>query len=285
MPSLSTRNDRDLERLVGRARDGDGLALEELVTAVSDGIYNLALRMLWHPEDAEDATQEILIKLLTRLGSFRGDAAFTTWAFRVAANHLLTTRRRRAERQALSFEAFTADLAEGLSDPRDHGVDERLLEEEVKIGCTQGMLLCLDREHRLAYILGEVFELDSAQAAIVADSTPETYRKRLQRSRQRIASFMHDHCGIVNPARPCRCRQRINTAIQTGRVDPAELRFATHPRRDPEVLRGVAAMDRLHAAAAVFRSHPDHESPAATVEALKGLLRRQDLRLLPEEGP
>ena len=44
-------------------------------------------------------------------------------------------------------------------------------------------------------------------------------------------------------------------------------------------------MDRLHAAAAVFRSHPDHESPAATVEALKGLLRRQDLRLLPEEGP
>jgi RNA polymerase sigma factor (sigma-70 family) len=282
MPALSTHSDRDLEALVRRAQDGDRLALAELVSAVKDGIYNLALRMLWHPEDAEDATQEILIKLVTRLGSFRGDAAFTTWAFRVAANHLLTTRRRRAE-QPLTFDAFAADLAEGLSDPRDHGIDERLLEEEVKIGCTQGMLLCLDREHRLAYILGEVFAIDSTQAATITETTPQAFRKRLQRSRQRIAAFMHGHCGIVNPERPCRCRRRINTAIETGRVAPTALRFATHPRRDPAVRRGVTQMDRLQAVAALFRSHPDYESPAALVEAVTGLLRSDDLQLLQDD--
>ena len=281
---MITRRDADLEMLVRRAKDGDGHALEDLVLAVNDGLYNLALRMLWHPQDAEDATQEILVKLLTRLGSFRGEAAFTTWAYRVAANHLITTRRRRAERQDLSFDAFAVDLMQGLADPRDHGVDEHLLEEEVKIGCTQGMLLCLDREHRLAYILGEVFEINSIEAAFIAETTPQAFRKRLQRSRQRIASFMRGNCGIVDPENACRCRRRINAAVARGRVKPAALHFATHPRRDPAVRRGVAEMDRLHDAAAVFRSHPHYESPAAVAEAVTKLLRSTDLQLLAEEN-
>lgn len=281
---MKTLSDPDLEMLARRAQDGDRHALEELALAVKDGLYNLALRMLWHPQDAEDATQEILVKLLTRLGSFRGEAAFTTWAFRVAANHLITARRRRAERQDLSFDAFAADLMEGLADPRDHGVNEHLLEEEVKIGCTQGMLLCLDREHRLAYILGEVFEINSVEAAFIADTTPEAFRKRLQRSRQRIVSFMQGNCGIVDPGNACRCRRRINAAVARGRVEPAALHFATHPRRDPAVRRGVAEMDRLRDAAAVFRSHPQYDSPAAVAEAITKLLRSTDLQLLAEQN-
>jgi RNA polymerase sigma factor (sigma-70 family) len=269
--------------LVRRAQDGDRRALEDLAFAVKDGLYNLALRMLWHPQDAEDATQEILVKLLTRLGSFRGEAAFTTWAFRVAANHLITTRRRRAERQDLSFDAFAADLTHGLADPRDHGVDEHLLEEEVKVGCTQGMLLCLDREHRLAYILGEVFEVNSIEAAVIAGTSPEAFRKRLQRSRQRIASFMQGNCGIVDPENACRCRRRINAAVALGRVEPTALHFAKHPRRDPAVRRGVAEMNRLHDAAAVFQSHPLYESPAAVAEAITRLLHSTDLQLLAEQ--
>ena len=281
---MTTQRDADLETLVRRAQDGDRHALEDLVFAVKDDLYNLAVRMLWHPQDAEDATQEILIKLVTRLGSFRGEAAFTTWAFRVAANHLITTRRRRAERQDLSFDAFAADLTQGLADPFDHGVDEHLLEEEVKIGCTQGMLLCLDRELRLAFILGEVFEINSMEAAVIAGITPEAFRKRLQRARQRIASFMQSNCGIVDPENTCRCRRRINAAVALGRVEPTALHFATHPRRDPAVRRGVAEMDRLHDAAAVFRSHPRYESPTAVTDAVRNLLRSTDLQLLSEQN-
>src|SRR5258707_7048608 len=98
--------DERLLGLVQRARSGDAVAVEDLVREVADDVYRLSLRVLWHPQDAEDATQEILVKVVTRLDSFRGEAAFTTWAYRVAANHLLSTRRRRAEQAALSFEAF-----------------------------------------------------------------------------------------------------------------------------------------------------------------------------------
>jgi RNA polymerase sigma factor (sigma-70 family) len=82
--------------------------------------------MLWHPHDAEDATQEILVKLLTRLSTFRGDALFSTWAYRVAVNHLLSTRRRRAEQPAMSFEAFAEDPQAASTSPTTPGTSTRV---------------------------------------------------------------------------------------------------------------------------------------------------------------
>ncbi len=67
--------------------------------------------MLYHPFDAEDASQEILLKIITHLGTFRGESAFSTWMYRVAANHLLTIRKRRAENEAMSFEEYQESLS------------------------------------------------------------------------------------------------------------------------------------------------------------------------------
>ena len=265
------------ERLVRRAAEGDRDALEAVVRAVQDDLYRLALRMLWHPADAEDATQEILVRVVTRLGSFRGEAAFATWAYRIAMNHLLTTRRRRAERAALSFDEFGADLAAGLDRAyAAPGVDDALLEEEVKVGCTQAMLLCLDRGHRAAYIVGEVFDLPSDEAAWILELTPAAYRKRLSRARERIRSFMEGHCGLVRAENPCRCRRRIGTAIATGRVDPDHPLFA----RAGAVRRGIAEMEGLHASAAVLRSHPETRAPDALARRVLDVLAGDGLSLL-----
>jgi RNA polymerase sigma factor (sigma-70 family) len=128
-----------LEGLVVRAQAGDRPALEAVIRAVQGNVYGLALRFLWHPQDAEDASQEILVRILTGLGSFRGESRFRTWAYRVACNTLLTLRKQRMERRALSFEQMGEDLARGLSDAPlsvEPEVDHALLLEEVKIGCT-----------------------------------------------------------------------------------------------------------------------------------------------------
>ena len=253
--------------LVEHATAGDPAALDALVRALEDDVYRLAQRMLWHPQDAEDATQEILVKLLTRLSTFRGESQFSTWAYRVAVNHLMSTRRRSAERRALSFEEFAGDLARGLDEPHDaRGVDEALLEEEVKVGCTQAMLLCLDREHRIVYILGQVFELPGDQAAGILDITPVAYRKRLSRARARIEHFMAGHCGLLDPANPCRCRRRIGAAIRTGRVDPERLLFAR------DVRQPLQQMQRLEDAGAIFRSHPELRAPDRVVRVIERVL-------------
>ena len=212
--------------LVDAAVDGDQRALEQLLQAVAGDVLRLARRMLWHPEDAEDATQEILIKVATRLSTFRGDARMTTWVHRIAVNHLLTTRRRRAEDAALTFTAFGQDLAHDLdARVRRAWIDEDLLADEVMVGCTQAMLLCLDREHRLAYVLGDVLDVGSEEAASLCAS-------RLRRSAS--ASSAHAsgsglHARTLwppNPANPCRCHRRVGAAISHERLDPDNLLFA-----------------------------------------------------------
>ena len=146
----------DLEALLERARDGDGESLERLVEQIQRPIYNLALRMLWHPEDARHATRDILVRVITHLGSFRGESRVPTWVFRIAANYLTTARRSRVEAAAYTFDRFANELRDGLADFRDAEAwprDKALLLEEVKVGCMRGLLTCLDRPHRLAYIL------------------------------------------------------------------------------------------------------------------------------------
>src|SRR5438132_11610533 len=147
------------EENVKRGQQGDQAALEELIHQIEGKVYGLALRMLWHPADAQDAVQEILLRVVTRLSSFRGDSLFFTWVYRIATNHLLRFRKSRLEEQGFTFESFGKDLEEGLSDVSVHP-DDSILFQEIRVGCTLGMLLCLDRPHRLAYILGEILEMD-----------------------------------------------------------------------------------------------------------------------------
>ena len=85
------------EELVAQAQAGDKDALERLVRRHQPWVFNIAVRMMWRRDLAEDATQEILIKIVTKLSSFRGDSLFRTWLYRIAVNHLLNVRRSEME--------------------------------------------------------------------------------------------------------------------------------------------------------------------------------------------
>ena len=178
-----------LEDVARRAVDGDREALDTLVQALQGDIYGLALRMLWNREDAEDATQEILVRVVTRLSQFDFRSKLKTWVYRVAVNYILDVKKSPVERMHLSFDWFAEDLAEGLSADGPMDAERSLLTEEVKIGCTLGMLQCLDRPHRLAYVLGEILDMPGPEAAEVLEVTSDVFRKRLQRARAAIISL------------------------------------------------------------------------------------------------
>lgn len=250
------------------ARDGDTSALERLLEAVQHDVYRLALRMLWHPEDAQDATQEALMRIVTRIATYRGEAAFRTWAYRVAANHILNWRVSRAERENLTFRRFAEQLHDGLADPGTDDPDAALLAEEVKLGCTLGMLLCLDRDQRLAYVLTDVLELPSDTSAYICDTSPAAVRKRASRARARLRAFVAGHCGLVNKQASCRCDRRVDTAMRNGRVDPSRLLFAGHHDLDA----AVGDMERLHDLASLMRSHPDYRMPEGAGRRLREVI-------------
>ena len=87
-----------LETLARQALDGDREALDSLVRALQDDIYRLALRMLWNREDAEDATQEILVRIVTRLSQFGFRSRLKTWAYRLSVNYILDLKKSPIER-------------------------------------------------------------------------------------------------------------------------------------------------------------------------------------------
>jgi RNA polymerase sigma factor (sigma-70 family) len=261
--------------LVARAVDGDKAALEEVVHLLQDPLYRLALRMVWRPADAEDATQEILIRVITRLASWRGEAKLLTWAYRIGVNYLLNLRRKTPqEARALSLEAMREDLADGLAAADYEGPEAELLAGEVRLSCSQAVLQCLERGERVAYVLGEIFELSGTEAAWILDVTPAAYRKRLERARQRIRAFMGSTCGIVNPDAFCRCARRVDKAIELNRIDPRHPVLTTHPitASGRGVADAAAQLRQLHDAAAVLRAHPDYAAPKAKTNAVLALL-------------
>jgi RNA polymerase sigma factor (sigma-70 family) len=256
------------QNLVPRARAGDRKALEDLIERHQAWIYNIALRMLFHPEDAEDATQEILVKVLTRLSSFEGRSSFRTWLYRVAFNHLLNMKRGREELKVTTFSAYgdaldsTPDLE--LADPKDGSPEANLLVTEVMLACTSGMLLCLDREQRLTYVLGAIFSVSDSVGADVLEITAESFRQRLTRARRDLRNFMNDKCGLVNKSNPCRCAKKTRGFIQEGHVDPNNLLFARGRMSEvreaaPKVYETIKTLDDQ--CAEIYRGHPFYKPP------------------------
>lgn len=247
---------------VAAAAAGDGPALDRVLRTIEPLVRRLALRFFGCPDHAADGTQEVLLQVVTRLDRFRGESAFTTWVYRVATNKFLSMTRSRAERAVTGVEAFERELAATPAEAPDGWpeVEHDLLLEEVKIGCTLAMLLCLDRSARLAYILGAIAELDHREAAAILGVSAAAYRKRLQRAREVITGLMRRRCGLFDERNVCRCARRVGVAVELGRVDPHALVFATgreQARAFPEVLRHIRGLDEVARAAALYRSHPE----------------------------
>ena len=140
-------------------------------------------------------------------------------------------------------------------------MENALLIEEIKVGCTLGMLTCLDRNHRLAYIIGEILEFDGTQAAEILEISPSSFRQRLSRARKAVIEFTRRKCGIVNSDNPCRCERRVSTALETGRVDASRLLFATPASHTRQALAEIRRLEETRRIAAIYRSHPEFRSP------------------------
>jgi RNA polymerase sigma factor (sigma-70 family) len=246
-----------VEDLVQLAVGGDRDALDELVRGLQGDIYGLALRMLWNREDAEDATQEILVRTVTRLSQFDFRSRLKTWAYRIAVNYILDVKKSPVERMHLTFERFGDDLVDGLSSDGPTDSERSLLTEEVKIGCTLGMLQCLDRPHRLAYVLGEILDLSGPEAAEALGISPDLFRKRLQHARAAIEAFTRSYCGLASDSATCACHRRVPAALRLGRVTPDALDFARQPTSYQETRGLVRRAEEARWALQVHRStHP-----------------------------
>jgi RNA polymerase sigma factor (sigma-70 family) len=262
-------------------------AVDALIMAIQPGIYKLAVHVLGNRDDAADASQEILLKVVTHLSAFRSESAFATWVWRVAYNHLMTARTRKAESPEVSLNAIAERLEQGLQfaeqitqargDTGPLTPQDKLEARQLALGCTQSMLMALDREQRLAYVIDTAFDLDSREAAAIVGISPEAYRQRVSRARARLDAFMNQSCGLANPDATCQCERQlpaIRHLAKLNGVDPGTM-VALHKPEIEEAERHFAAFTRVADAAAILRAHPDYRAPEVQRAAILAVLRQE----------
>lgn len=272
---MNEKEQMETQKLVRLAAEGDKGALEQLLTGVQDLVFNLSLRMLGTIHDAEDASQEILIRVMTNLASFRGESAFTTWVFRIAVNHLKNYRKSMFAQHPLSFEYYGEDIVSGKEkDIPDltMGVDRNLLEQELKLSCTNVMLQCLDTDSRCIYILGTMFRVDSRLAAEILEISPEAYRQRLARIKKKMAGFLDEYCGLSSKG-VCSCSKRISYAIATHRVNPEKPEYTSLEENTEFLQECKTAMEEIDDRSLVFSSLPAYRTTRAARQYLNEFLK------------
>ncbi len=273
------------KELVESSLKGNKKSLGQLVKRHQAWIYNIALKMVWDPVDAEDVTQETLIKIITKLSTFRGDSSFRTWAYRIAANHVINMKRRRMEYEYTSFQKYGENIVNSpdteLPDQNSVSVDVNLLIEETKIGCMNAMLLCLDREQRLIFILGNMFNVNDDAGSEILNITKVNYRQKLSRARKQLANFMSNKCGLMNKDNPCHCAKKTKLMMDAGHVNPDNLLFSKNYVYTIEKVapQKIDNLDNLieEKATKLFREHPFQQSPDF-VKSLNQILESKEFK-------
>jgi len=260
------KEEKTTEQLVTKAVQGSRNALEKIIRQIQKPVYSLALRMLLHPSDAEDAAQEILTIVVTNLRGYRFEGTFRAWVMRIAANKLKAVRKTFMEKKISSVGELNEimDRAEALgwfAQPME--APEPYLEVEMRSVCTHAMLLALDRVHRMAFILGVVMEVSSQEGAQILDITPAAYRKRLSRARARIRNFLEKRCGLFDDSNLCHCSQSVGAHMKKGWINPDKLMFVSNPDgvESPTTLRDyLKELDELERISAIYQSVPPSDS-------------------------
>src|SRR5215210_6731990 len=185
--------DRTQDRqLIARLQAGDDTAVQELAERYGSRIFQLALRHMKNREDAEEVTQDVLMKVVRKVGSFRGDAALSSWIYRITFNTAMSRLRnsrlaRAAEQERDRTEAAQHGGDEGPREPRQtvdwsHMPDEELLRAELR----QVVAAALDELpeiYRAPVVLRDIQGLSTEEASTRLHLKDQTLKSRLHRGR------------------------------------------------------------------------------------------------------
>lgn len=226
-PFSSNYRDKSDDELIDSALNGSMAALEALIYRHQHFIYNIALKMMGNVQVAQDITQEVLIKLITNLSKFKKESNFRTWLYRITFNQFLQMKKSMSELATESFEIVEKQLdsipIQALSLLEESELRDQI--EETKLTCMNGMLLCLERDQRLVFILGELFNINHDLGANLLNISKDNFRQKLSRARKDLYNFMNNKCGLIRKENPCRCSGKTKGFIRAGKVNPENLQF------------------------------------------------------------
>ena len=188
--------------LIGRMQAGDGAAVAELSSRYGPRIHQLAFRYLKNWEDAEEVAQDVLMKVHRKIGAFRGDAALSSWIYRITFNTAMSRLRtarfsRPMEVQAPETLTESGDRSSS-SEPADWSslADDRVLRTEMRARLIEA-LTYLPEVYRTPVILRDIQGLSTEEASAILRVKPQTLKSRLHRGRLVLREHLGEFAGAL----------------------------------------------------------------------------------------
>lgn len=263
---LSTSYDESNDQvLIEKSLEGDKKALNELIKVHEPFIFNVAWKFTNNQDEASDLTQEVLISVITKLSTFKRESSLRTWLYRIVFNQFMQTKRRPMESKWDGFDDF-ANKLNAIPSPElspEEEIEQEFRTKTARVRCMSGMLMCLTREQRLLYLVGDVYQIDHNLGAEIFGVTKENYRKKLSRTRKEFHAFMNRQCGLVKLENPCRCSKKAKAMEAAGRMQTNKKLFdpkfsSTIAKYAESVADEVAdAVDKKYIE--FFQQHPTKE--------------------------
>ncbi|MFV0313919.1 MAG: RNA polymerase sigma factor [Anaerotignum sp.] len=176
------------KQFISKAKQGDMAAFEELILQHEKMVYNVALRMMNHSEDAKDISQEVFIKAYRNISNFDERSTFSTWIYRITTNTCIDEMRKRKGKQTFSldneFEGEESSWKREVADDADTP-EKSLLKKEEKNEILMAME-GVSEEYKMVFILRDIQGLSYEEISDILDLTLGTVKSRISRARKNI---------------------------------------------------------------------------------------------------
>jgi len=196
------------DQLLSRLQSGDERALAELADAYGTKIYQLAFRYLRNKEDAEEVTQDVLFKVYRKVGAFRGDAALSSWIYRITFNAAMSRvrtaqfqRSQEDDRQLASDDSESSSASQPDIADWSNMADERVLRSQLRRRVLRA-ILALPVIYRAPVMLRDIQGMSTEEASAMLRVKDQTLKSRLHRGRLILRKQLADFAGGLTMHRP-----------------------------------------------------------------------------------
>jgi RNA polymerase sigma-70 factor, ECF subfamily len=185
--------------LVGRMRAGDGSAVTDLASLYGPRIQQLAFRYLKNWEDAEEVSQDVLLKVYRKIDAFRGDAALSSWIYRITFNTAMSRLRtvrssRNIEVPAAEIQTENADIVQAEPADWSEMADDHVMRAEMRSQLIAA-LVHLPEVYRTPVLLRDIHGLSTEEASAILHVKPQTLKSRLHRGRLILRKHLGEFAG------------------------------------------------------------------------------------------
>ncbi|GIW44292.1 MAG: hypothetical protein KatS3mg077_1574 [Candidatus Binatia bacterium] len=271
----SAARQREEQLLLDRARRGDRNALERLLLRYQNTVYRFGMRMCGHPDDAEDVAQDTLLAAAKSIAAFRGDAAFSSWLYRIARSYC--TKKRRQGKFTASPPPDTEGKTDVLYKLPDAGAEpeEHLNRRELEVALNHAVA-ALPARFREVFVLRDIEGLSTEETAKILELQPATVKTRLHRARMAVrdalAPLLHDSPHEGTRRRGCPDVALLLSKHLEGELSPRVCaRMERHLERCADCRETCNALRQL---LAFCRQSPAPQIPREVEENIRAAIRQ-----------